>query len=143
DDLGWHVRIDGDTFGRRQDPVEPPGAVLLVHAEGRMNRRERVGERLCREPERREEALDSFRARGWNPLELEGDAHRGAEAVCNCLAVEQLAEPAGGLERVAQRVAQVESGPTGGIALVAEDDLDLRPRRSFDDFRDGTGVERL
>ena len=56
--------------------------------------------------------------------------------------MEEIAIPGGRLDRMAERVAEIEHRTPGRVALVGQDDLDLRPRGSLDDFRDRAAVER-
>ena len=78
--------------------------------------------------------------------DLEPDPAGRSQAVRDGLAVEEVAVAPGRFERVTQRMAKIEcDAATGrvGLALVADDDLDLGPTGPFDDLRHRARVERV
>ena len=73
------------------------------------------------------------------------DPRRGAQAVRDRLAVEEVRVPVRGLQAVPDGVPQVQRDPpghAGGLALVGEHGLDLRPRRALDDLGRGAALPR-
>ena len=99
------------------------------------DRGERVGERLDREPEGVEEPADPRGALRRRDARLDPDPCGRAQPVGDRLAVEQAAVAAGRLERVPERVPQVEGDPAAAraaLALVGKDDLDLGPAGPLD-----------
>ena len=82
---------------------------------------------------------------GGRHARLDADPARRAQAVRDRLAVEQPAVATGRLQRVPQRVPEVQGDPAAAgvaLALVRQHDLHLRPRAALDDLGDGARRER-
>ena len=120
-----------------------PSACFLSVASALEHRRDRVGQGLGREPERRQQPLDPVGPLGRRHAERPPDPDGAAQPVGDRLAVEEVAEAAGRLDRVAERVPEVQRDPAVGgalLLLVGVDDRDLRPRRPLDEL--GHGARR-
>ena len=145
--LGVDVVADDDAVGGRAGPsaAGPPACFLSVARW--LEDRRRAGRGAAPSPGRGASSrpADPLGALRRRHADLDADPRRRAQPVRDRLAVEQLAEAGRRLDRVAERVPEVERDPPAGgaaLALVGDDDLDLGPGGPLDDLGDDARRER-
>ena len=101
----------------------------------------RNGGRCDGEAEPVQQVIAPTGALGRHQIEGAGDGECAAQAVGHCLAVEDRAVARGGLDAVADGMAEIERHPQPGLALVGRHYFALGPGAAFDHFGHAARLE--